>query len=76
MKNIRSIKHILLSKNLIFKLNRKVGKGERNDTMTRKSKSEAFSVIFKQCDEVLKEIETIVYLRSQGKHRARFFIVF
>ena len=30
-----------LVKDLIFKLNRKVEKGERNDEMTRKSKSKA-----------------------------------
>ena len=31
-----------LAKDLIFKLNRKVEKGERNDKMTRESKSKAF----------------------------------
>ena len=40
MKNIWSVEHILFD--LIFKLNRKVEKGERNDKMTRKSKSKAF----------------------------------
>ena len=31
---------------MIFKLNRKVEKGERNDKMTRRSKSKAFSCNF------------------------------
>ena len=32
-----------LVKDLLFKLNRKVEKGERNDKMTRRSKSKAFT---------------------------------
>ena len=32
-----------LAKDLIFKLNRKVEKGERNDKMTLKSKSKVFT---------------------------------
>ena len=42
MKNIWSVEHILFVKDLIFKLNRKVEKGERNDEMTRTSKPKAF----------------------------------
>ena len=34
--------YFIKQKNLIFKLNRKVRKGERNDEMTRNSKSKAF----------------------------------
>ena len=35
MKNIWSVEQILFFKDLIFKLKRKVEKGERNDKMTR-----------------------------------------
>ena len=46
MKNIWSVEHILV-KNIIFKLKRQVEKGERNDKMTRKTKSKAFTLDFK-----------------------------
>ena len=41
MKNIWSVEIILFSKELIYKLNRKVEKGERNDEMTRMTKTKA-----------------------------------
>ena len=41
MKNIWSVEHILLHKRLDFRAKCKVEKGERNDKMTRKSKSKA-----------------------------------
>ena len=43
MKNTNLQNIFCFVKDLIFKLDRKVEKGERNDEMTRKSKSKAFS---------------------------------
>ena len=43
MKNIRSVEKFRLANNLIFKLNLKVEEVERNDEMTRSSKSKAFN---------------------------------
>ena len=48
MKNIWSVEHILFSQRFDFKLNRKVEKPERNDKMTRISKSKAINLYAQQ----------------------------
>ena len=48
-----------LVKDLFFKLNRQVGKGERNDKMTRKSKSKAS---YNLNESLLYILYNVVYL--------------